>query len=146
LAEEVFLCFTYQAKEKNLHYDFVCTDEQLEIYGDKEKIEIALFNLISNAIKFTPMDGAVSLSIEDTPRYVNFYIKDSGKGIATNVGEKLFEMFYQTKNTSAAGFGIGLFLTKTFIKYHKGDISYSSKAGIGTTFKISLPKDMTIWT
>ncbi|MDI9877286.1 hybrid sensor histidine kinase/response regulator transcription factor [Flectobacillus rivi] len=140
LAEEVFLCFTYQAKEKNLHYDFVCTDEQLEIYGDKEKLEIALFNLISNAIKFTPMDGAVSVSIEDTPRYVNFYIKDSGKGIDASVGEKLFEMFYQTKNTRAAGFGIGLFLTKTFIKYHKGDISYSSKEGTGTTFKISLPK------
>ncbi|MFY7826232.1 MAG: hybrid sensor histidine kinase/response regulator transcription factor [Flectobacillus sp.] len=140
LAEEVFLCFTYQAKEKNLHYDFICTNENLEIYGDKEKLEIALFNLISNAIKFTPIDGAVSVQIEETPRYVNFFIKDSGKGIDANIGDKLFEMFYQTKNTRMAGFGIGLFLTKTFIKYHKGDISYSSKMGQGTTFKISLPK------
>ncbi len=139
-AEEVFLCFTHQAKEKNIHYEFRCENDQLEIYGDREKIEIALFNLLSNALKFTPKDGSVALLIEESKTEVLIHVKDSGAGIAPEVGDKLFQMFYQVKNTTAGGFGIGLYLTRTFINYHKGTLRYSSQLGKGTTFTIRLLK------
>jgi signal transduction histidine kinase/ligand-binding sensor domain-containing protein/CheY-like chemotaxis protein/AraC-like DNA-binding protein len=141
LCEEVFLCFTHQAKEKQIQYDFICQQDHIEVYGDREKLEIALFNLISNALKFTPKEGKVALSITEIADSIIIKVEDSGAGIAPETGDKLFKMFYQVKNTqtkSAGGFGIGLYLAKTFINNHKGDITYHSTLGQGTIFTIRL--------
>lgn len=143
LCEEVFLCFTYQARDKHIQYNFICEKEKVEVYGDREKLEIALFNLVSNALKFTPEYGIVNFTIEEAENNVIIKVEDSGVGIAPETGEKLFTMFYQVKNTNApskGGFGIGLYLSKTFINNHKGEISYESEAGKGTVFTIKLLK------
>lgn len=142
LCHEVFLCFNHQARTKHIQFDFVTERESIEIYADKEKMEIALFNLISNALKFTPEQGFVSCTISDREDGVSIEIKDSGCGIAEGTGDELFDKFHQLQNPTAntGGFGIGLYLVKVFIENHKGNISYTSKAGEGTTFSVSLLK------
>lgn len=142
LCREVFLCFNHQANTKNIQFDFYSQTEAIEIFADREKMEIALFNLISNALKFTPKYGTVCCIINSTDSNVNIQIKDSGCGIAEGIGEQLFNRFYQVQNTTpmAGGFGIGLYLVKVFIENHKGEISYQSKPGEGTIFNVLLLK------
>jgi len=142
LCKEVFLCFSHQAKSKNILFDFVSETDAIEVFADREKIEIVLFNLISNALKFTPDYGMVNCYISQTATLVNIEIKDTGRGIAENIGEKLFDKFYQVQDESPlnGGFGIGLYLVKKFIESHKGNISYISLNGAGTIFKVCLLK------
>lgn len=120
------------------------TDEKevIQIFADREKIEIALFNLISNALKFTPENGLVSCTITDQDNRVSIQIKDSGCGIAEGIGDQLFNKFYQLQNATplAGGFGIGLYLVKAFIESHQGSISYVSEQGQGTLFHVVLLK------
>ena len=142
LCKEVFLCFSHQAKSKNIQFAFVCEIDLIEIFADREKIEIALFNLISNALKYTPDHGTVNCSIAETVDSVIIEIKDSGCGIDAAVGDQLFNKFYRVQNDLplSGGFGIGLYLVKKFIESHKGNIGYSSISGAGTTFKVVLFK------
>jgi signal transduction histidine kinase/DNA-binding response OmpR family regulator len=142
LSREVFLCFNHQAKTKQIKFDFFSEAEVIEIFADREKIEIALFNLLSNALKFTPQHGMVSCTVINGAENVSIRIEDNGCGITEGTGEQLFNRFYQDQNAApmAGGFGIGLYLVKVFIENHKGDIGYQSKPGIGTTFNISLLK------
>lgn len=142
LCNEVFMCFTQQVKVKHLEYQLRTTHDEIEIYVDREKIEIVLFNLISNAIKFTPDGGSIFLNVFEDEGHVWVEIADNGIGINTDVGDKLFSKFYQVKdkNYFKTGFGIGLYLVKVFIENHNGSISYHNTKGGGTTFRMSLPK------
>ncbi|SDP29422.1 Signal transduction histidine kinase [Mucilaginibacter sp. OK268] len=142
LCNEVFACFIHQARVKKINYTIYCSCDQIDVYADLEKIEIALFNLISNAIKFTPNHGIINIIIQEDEEQVYFKITDNGIGINTDIGDKLFDKFYQIKdkNYFRTGFGIGLYLVKVFIEIHQGNISYSNNVNGGTTFVMSLPK------
>jgi signal transduction histidine kinase/DNA-binding response OmpR family regulator/streptogramin lyase len=143
LCKDVYLAFVQQAKSQNIEYKFECANEALEIYADREKMEIILYNLISNAFKYTPQGGTVSLTIGESEENVDVTVADSGYGIPNEIGEKLFERFYQVHENgvpSKPGFGIGLYLVKHFVDRHKGEISYQSELGKGTTFFIQLRK------
>lgn len=142
LCEEVFLCFSHQAAKKNISYDFREGVAEAEIYGDREKIEIALFNLISNALRHTAKGGKVSLAVLEDERWITIEVADTGTGIAPEIGNKVFDRFFKVgggKNYKG-GFGIGLFLVKNFVDHHHGHVSFTSKLGEGTTFKIKLLK------
>ncbi|QNN40554.1 hybrid sensor histidine kinase/response regulator transcription factor [Pedobacter roseus] len=140
-AKEIFLCFGYTAKNNNIDYIFECEEESIEIYADRDKLEIILFNLLSNALKFTPMGGMVKLSIVTHHNGVKIEVSDNGPGIANEVAEKLFDKFYKAagKESLKMGFGIGLYLVKSFVELHKGKIYFSSVKGEGTTFSIEMP-------
>ncbi|HEY4326488.1 MAG TPA: two-component regulator propeller domain-containing protein [Mucilaginibacter sp.] len=142
LCNDVYLCFSHQAKIKNIKYNFYCHNSQINIPGDREKIEIALFNLISNALKFTPEAGEINIALHETANSVILEVADNGCGITDGIGEKLFDKFYQIRdNTSLkTGFGIGLYLVKSFIKSHNGTITYKNNDRCGTTFTVELPK------
>ena len=143
LCKEVYLAFIQQAKVLNIDYQFECVNDELEIFADREKMEIILYNLVSNAFKYTPEGGKVILSISETGNHVEVAVADNGYGIPKDVGDKLFERFYKVQeNTipSKAGFGIGLYLAKHFVDSHKGQITYQSKPGKGTTFSVQLQK------
>lgn len=142
-AKEIFMCFSYLAKNNNIDYKFRCDEEDLTIYADRDKLEIILFNLLSNALKFTPKGGAVALEITSTSELISIQVSDSGPGIPDDVGEKLFDKFYKVMNNTSLkiGFGIGLYLVKNFVEQHKGEISYSAVSGQGTNFLIKLPKE-----
>lgn len=143
LCYEVYLCFVQQAKNRHIHYTFSCSNHSLELYADREKMEIALFNLVSNALKFTPDGGYVHFLVEETENRFVVKIADSGCGISPQAGNKIFDKFYQSKEAGTAvkpGFGIGLFLVKSFIDAHKGSITYQNNEEAGTTFCITLNK------
>lgn len=144
LCKEVYMCFLQMAKVKQIEYLFECNNTELELYIDKEKMEIVFYNLLSNAFKFTPDKGKIVFSITEKNNEVFVKVSDTGCGIGKEVGDRLFEKFYQLKNNSVpnqVGFGIGLYLVKHFVESHKGRINYESEKGRGTTFSISLNKN-----
>lgn len=141
--KEVYLCFIQQAKLKNISFDFEAEKEDVEVYADKEKVEIVLFNLISNAFKYTPSGGSIRFKLEEKDSLIEISVKDSGSGIDEKIGEKLFDNFFQVndkESSNKAGFGIGLFLVKKIIESHSGKVGYASKKGEGAEFKIELLK------
>ncbi|MEO6732703.1 MAG: response regulator, partial [Ferruginibacter sp.] len=143
LANEVYLCFTQQAKTKHINYVFDCGNQNLEIYADREKLEIILYNLLSNALKYTPSEGSIHFTIRETPLNIVFEVKDSGAGVPKEIGDKLFDKFYQAERkftSSKAGFGIGLFLVRHFTEQHKGMITYESREGEGAVFTLAMLK------
>lgn len=147
LCKDVYLYFIQEAKSKKIDYVFSCENPQIFLYADKNKMEIVLYNLVSNAIKYTPEGGSVSFQIMETDSCVEILIKDSGYGIPAVVGDKIFEKFYQVERQDdvpvKAGFGIGLYLVKQFVNQLDGKITYSSKPENGTEFLLELVKGKT---
>ncbi|HVV06415.1 MAG TPA: two-component regulator propeller domain-containing protein [Puia sp.] len=142
LCKEVYLYFEQDAYAKKIDYQLHCPDG-LSLYGDRQKLEIVLINILSNAFKYTPPKGRIIFEVQDKNEEIVTVISDSGPGIPSNAGDRIFERFYQAaghQTVSKPGFGIGLFLVKSFVDLHKGKISYSSQAGKGTSFTISLLK------
>ena len=141
LCKDVFDCFTEQARLNNVRYKFDSAVTGVIINGDREKIEIALFNILSNAFKYTPNNGEIRFEIGEEDQHIRITITDTGSGIPAHEGEKLFDRFYQVKSDQTkAGFGIGLYLVKKFIEAHNGKVSYQSEEGKGTSFTILLNK------
>ena len=141
LCKEVFLCFKEQARSKRIKYEFQSSVQNLIISLDREKIEIALFNILSNAFKYTPNEGVIIFQIEEHAEQIEIKVSDTGPGIPEKDREKLFIRFGQLRSAdSKSGFGIGLYLVKSFVDLHRGSVSFTSKPGQGTTFKMLLPK------
>lgn len=140
---EVYLSFSHHALSKNIDFSFERAHKELLIYGDREKIEIILFNLVSNAFKYTGEGGKISVTLEENLQQVEITVKDTGTGIHPEVGNKLFESFYQANNgekSSQTGFGIGLYVSQKLAKAHHGKLSYASEQQKGTEFRLSLLK------
>ncbi|MFY7815512.1 MAG: ATP-binding protein, partial [Chryseobacterium taeanense] len=142
LCNEVYQCFVNQAKDKNIEYNFNIPDHEIEIIGDYEKIEISLFNLMSNAFKYTSIGGRIDLKLLETDEEVHLEITDNGGGIDKKDIEVIFEKFKQinSKVSIGTGFGIGLYIVKYFTDKHKGTVSCTSEPGKGSTFKLTFLK------
>lgn len=141
---EVFLSFAQRAASKNISFCFDRPLDEILFCGDKEKIEIILFNLLSNALKYTPIGGKVDLSLTDEVGRLCIVVKDTGCGIAENISNRLFDAFYQANNTEKAsqtGFGIGLHVSRRLAVAHAGALSYVSTEGMGSTFTLILPRN-----
>ncbi len=141
-AKEVFLSFTDLADRKYINYSFLTTTDQIEMFFDRDQLEKVLYNLISNAIKYTPENGSVDLSIDRDEQYCYFVVKDSGKGISAEDQSKIFEPFNRGSGTSQnqeTGFGLGLYITKGIVKEHSGEILLESSSEEGTRFFIKIP-------
>lgn len=144
VCNEVFLSFAQRAASKNICFNFERPLDEISYCGDKEKIEIILFNLLSNALKYTPAGGKVELSLTDEGAQLCIIVKDTGCGIAENISHRLFDAFYQANNTEKAsqtGFGIGLYVSKKLAVAHAGSLSYASTEGMGSTFTLVLPRN-----
>lgn len=142
LCNEVYQCFVNQAKDKSINYNFTIPGHEIVIIGDYEKIEISLFNLMSNAFKYTPIGGEINLIVTESDDEVFLEISDSGDGIEKKDIEVIFEKFKQinSKVSIGTGFGIGLFIVKYFVDKHKGQVSCESEVGKGSTFKLTFLK------
>lgn len=141
LCKEVFLCFSQQARLKQIDYQFEGGQVPVEMYVDDEKLEVALFNLLSNAFKFTPDGGKVLFRVREYLTEVEISIADTGCGIPADTGNRIFDKFSRVGNRQT-GFGIGLYLVKHFIEAHQGTITYHSREQEGTEFVIRLRKGM----
>ena len=113
------------------------TDENLVI-ADRDKIEHVYFNLMSNALKYTPEGGCITTTVEHSDQHFTITISDTGKGIDQKELPHLFERFYQAQG-SIGGTGIGLSLVKAYVDMHQGTIDVTSQPGKGTSFIVRLP-------
>jgi signal transduction histidine kinase/ligand-binding sensor domain-containing protein/CheY-like chemotaxis protein/AraC-like DNA-binding protein len=142
VCNEVFACFIQQAKVKKISYNFSCEAAHIELYGDREKMEITLFNLISNAFNLTPEGGKIDVLVTEDEQAVYFRIADNGQGVPEEMTARIFDKFYQGRNYASLnnGFGIGLYLAKTFVEQHGGEISCVDTEGGGMTFIVKFRK------
>lgn len=123
--------------------------QDLMIWGDKEKIKEVFLNLISNAIKYSPKGGEITIeiTIDYHNKYVNVAVSDYGVGIPDELIPYIFEKFYRVENPLTAtvqGTGLGLYIVKNLVELHNGKITVKSQKGQGTTFLVSLPIKKTV--
>lgn len=114
-------------------------DKSLPIALDSEKIERVFFNLLSNAFKYTPDNGAITVSYECVDDKLVFRVADTGEGISERDLGNIFDRFYQVDRIHPKGSGIGLSLAKAFVELHGGTISVESTLNKGSVFTVSLP-------
>ncbi|MCE1189343.1 MAG: ATP-binding protein [Ignavibacteria bacterium] len=128
------------ALAKKITLQFETTDEVL-LYADKETVEIILRNLVTNAIKFTPQNGVISLSVKEQNQLAAISISDNGVGMNEEVINTLFTMeAHSTVGTgNERGTGLGLLLCKEMADFNKGEILVSSTPNNGSTFTVLLP-------
>lgn len=106
---------------------------------DPEKIERVFFNLLSNALKYTPDNGSITVSYDCDGHDLTFSVADTGEGISEHDLRSIFDRFYQVDRIHSTGSGIGLSLAKAFVELHGGRISVESTPGKGSVFTVSLP-------
>lgn len=106
---------------------------------DAEKMERVFYNIVSNAFKYTPAGGEISIALHRSGNELIFSVDDTGKGISEEDLPIVFERFFQADRVVPGGSGIGLALAKAFVELHGGTIKAESKLGEGTTFTVKLP-------
>ena len=137
LIKEVINEFENLKGKRVIHFQEPLTTIQL--LSDEHKIRQALINILSNAIKFTPNDGVIEVTLNDShPTYI-IQINDNGYGISEKDKQHIFEKFYQIKSHHSGGTGLGLTITKKLIERMHGTISLESTLGQGSTIIIELP-------
>lgn len=138
--DEIYLSFKEYARGKQINLEFLNKDRNLEVWFDVVQLEKVIYNLLSNAFKYTPLGGTISLSVQEYGNSVMVTVSDTGVGIAEESLDKIFDRFYQVDSmNNQKGTGIGLALAKSIIEAHKGKISVRSMEGKGTTFVVELP-------
>ncbi len=157
---EEFLSFATLAESKKIDFRFKTTIDKLEIWFDPDKMEKVLFNLLSNALKFTPQNKSITVELRhntfekektiyldqtNSYRVINWLeilVSDSGIGIAPQNLSRIFDSFFQVQdhlNNFSGGTGIGLSVAKEMVKIHFGEIKVDSTIGVGTTFTVRIP-------
>jgi signal transduction histidine kinase/ligand-binding sensor domain-containing protein/DNA-binding response OmpR family regulator len=151
--KDISYSFSDISEKKNILFTFRSEIRTLETFFDQDKLEKILFNLLSNAYKFTPEQGSVSVEIKiadqgrvlpelHNSKILEIKVKDTGIGIEPDKHEKIFERFFQNEvpgNLINMGSGIGLAITREFVKLHGGTITVDSESEKGSCFTIFLP-------
>lgn len=145
IAEQMYDDLKFKADEKKIKYDLEKFDSPLMVKADKDKIREVFQNIISNALKFTPLGGKVNISFHKGDRMIDINISDTGPGISKNDLPKLFQKFSRLGNSlskmaETPGTGLGLYIAKQIVSLHGGKIWVKSKEGEGSTFTFSLPE------
>lgn len=131
--------FAMKAKKTHIDLQFICPFKELPYTFDAEKLDKVLFNLISNAFKYTPDGGLIHVSLLRSIHYLEIIVSDNGIGMDKSDKEKVFELFFRASQNISFGTGLGLALSREFVHLHQGDIAVESEKGKGTSFKITLP-------
>ena len=130
---------TAERKQIRLHLDVDDLKGSHEMIADQEKISRIVFNLLSNALKYTPAGGEIFVSLKDEGANLRLDVRDTGKGISQDEADKIFERFFQAKG-AASGTGIGLALVKSFVELHHGEARVESELGKGSDFIVVIPR------
>ena len=131
---------TAERKQIKLHLDMEGFTGSHEVVADKEKIARVVFNLLSNALKYTPAGGDIFVSLRVEDDKLRLDVRDTGKGIEKDEAAKIFERFFQAKG-AASGTGIGLALVKSFVELHHGEVWVESELGKGSDFIVEIPRE-----
>ncbi len=121
-----------------INVDTAGVDKDALIIADRDKLEHIYFNLMSNALKYTPEGGRITTTVSYDRQSFTISVSDTGKGIAPAELPRLFERFYQAQG-SIGGTGIGLSLVKAYVDLHHGEVHAESEQGKGTSVIVSLP-------
>lgn len=118
------------------------TDSVPTIYGDRTRLTQVVENLLTNAVKFTPPNGSITVRLKTRGRSAELAVEDTGVGISSKDQKRLFQKFIQLKvpaSLGARGTGLGLTIVKEVVHLHEGSVHVSSEQGQGTTFTVQLP-------
>jgi two-component system, sensor histidine kinase and response regulator len=141
MIDEVMQVLYLQAEAKKIHIENKVLDGY-NIWADRDMINLVLRNLISNAIKFSPSGGKISIGTHEQPVFTEIYVKDAGKGISKEEMKKIAgDEFYSSNGTAQEqGTGLGLLLCKEFLARNNGELRIQSEPGKGSIFSFTLPK------
>lgn len=146
LTSEVSEVFSIRAARAGIQLNQEIEPNLPPVLGNEDQLRRLLYNLIENAIKYTPREGRVDLQVNASQdrKTVTLQVRDSGPGIAPEHLQHIFERFYRAeatrpRYTSSSGSGLGLAIAKTIVDNHGGKIGVSSQLGEGTTFWVRLP-------
>ena len=141
LVEDTSANFKKEAYEKHIHFEIINKAEDSTVWVDRARMDTILWNLLSNAFKFTPAGKAIRVIVDSKPGFVTLAVQDEGVGIAPEKRSVLFERFSsnnELNNSGQTGTGIGMNLTKELVDLHHGYIDVESEVGKGTTITILL--------
>ncbi len=140
-AQEILESFRTVADKRHILLRLITKENGLMVWFDATMIDKVIFNLLSNAFKFTPDYGSIQFFIDkdEAASQVVLKVSDSGIGMTKESAEHAFELFFQGENEDSKGSGLGLALSKELIQLHQGSITLSSQKHKGTTFEIRLP-------
>jgi PAS domain S-box-containing protein len=142
LFDELKADYQQQAVEKQIELVLKLPPKLPAIKGDRDKIVLALHNLVGNALKYTPDGGRVTIGVELDDRRLAVTVSDTGIGISSEDAERIFERFYRAKDPRVAkitGTGLGLTLAREVVRMHGGDITVESQINQGSSFTMTLP-------
>lgn len=143
LAEEVTKELTITAKDKGIKISLNTPDRPVAIKTDSLIMKEVLANLIGNAIKYTPRNGTIKVSVQNQREKVLFSIQDTGLGIPSQAQTKIFRKFFRAQNVlqkETTGTGLGLYVVRGLVLVLHGKIWFKSEENVGSTFYVSLPK------
>lgn len=123
-------------------HSIIVSPGETKIYADREKLGHVLMNLLTNAIKYSPNGGNITIGTETVDDKVKVFVSDEGIGIDDEHRDHLFERYYRVKNDAiknVSGFGLGLYLVAELLRYHDSQIQVTSKVGRGSTFYFLIP-------
>lgn len=129
----------FLAQKKDIQITTHWPDRPVQIEADKVHLRRLFFNILDNAIKFTPQNGAIDIRVELDDHRIVTSIKDSGPGIPPDEVQKIFDRFFRCANSSERGYGLGLSIAQSIAHLHHGSIRVESELGEGTVFHIILP-------
>jgi len=146
LLRGIFYSFESIANQNNISIEFVSDEKSIYAWIDRDKLEKIINNILSNAFKFTPAEGIISLTVQniksESEEFARIKISDTGIGIPKDKLDRIFDRFYQVDDSSGrayGGSGIGLSLVKEFVDLHKWKINIESIIAKGTTFILTIP-------
>lgn len=141
--QEKVLSFQTLCESKQIRMQLLLPDSPVSLWMDKDKTDKIFDNLFSNAVKYTPAGGEITVKVEQNDKKITIAVKDNGIGIPRKAQRYIFSNFYRAENavnSKETGSGIGLPLTRRLMKLHKGHISFSSNEGEGSTFLLTFRK------
>lgn len=133
------------AKKKGILLEGSIPEKKIEIWGDPDKLNEVISNLVENAIKYNRPEGRVDVSLDEDEESVKISVRDTGKGIPKEDIGRIFERYYRAdgaEKSGVSGTGLGLSIVKDIVNMHKGNISVESESNKGTKFTVTLPKDL----
>ncbi|MBX0290452.1 substrate-binding domain-containing protein [Hymenobacter sp. HSC-4F20] len=141
---EIMDVFERPARQRGISLRFLPAEPAIPLWFDGNILDKVFFNLLSNALKFTPNRGQIIVSIQALPaeRAVRISVEDTGRGISDEDKAHIFEWFYQGQQSAARGSGMGLALALGLTRLHQGQLTFSSQPGRGSTFVVTLPLEL----
>jgi len=141
--QSVVKAYAKKIKEKKLKFEFKKPEEELpKIMLDREKMKIAVENILDNAVNYTLPGGKISVFIKSDTKEIEVQVKDTGIGIPQNQQDKVFTKFFRSGSAmrvETEGSGLGLYIAKNIIEAHGGRIWFNSEGGRGSTFYFIIP-------